>query len=369
MICRRVVVALGMSCVALLIGSCGGGGSSEGGAAAGTGGGNGGTVAAGKSVYVSTVPVAFGPQPPSTLLQFSESGGTALSTLTGPAGVQFNTVAVDSAGKLYVGGQTFATGNTGLDTAQVLVYAAGASGTAQPLATLVLPGLFNNILADVEVDAVGNIYVLADVAIGTGAAGRVYSGITVFAPTATGYTTARTLAGPSTQIQAMNEMAVSPTGTIYVTGGPNGQTPEPILIFNAGVSGDAAPNGVISGDMTTLGNVRGMTLDTAGNLYLTSLAEVPIPGAPLSGTPSILEFAAGAAGNVAPIRTISGSATTMGEIGSIRVDSAGDLFVVNGIFSANALKFAPGATGNVAPLAVFTPTTNSAASLSGLAVQ
>ena len=218
-------------------------------------------------------------------------------------------------------------------------------------------------------DAAGDIYVLADVAIGTGMAGRVYPGITVFAPAVTGYAIARTIAGPTTQIQAMNEMAVSATGTIYVTGGPNGQTPEPILMFNPGATGDAAPDAVISGDATTIGNVRGMTLDAAGNLYVTSLAEVPLPGGPLSGAASVLEFAAGAVGNVAPIRTISGAMTTMGEIGSVRVDRAGALYVVNGLFGGNVLMFAPGATGNVAPAAMFTPPTNSATYASGVAVQ
>ena len=371
MICRWLVVALGMSGLALLVVGCGGSGGSGGGGGTTTGSGA-GSVAAGKSLYVTTVPVAFGPPPPSTLLQFSEGAAgsvTAMSTLTGPAGVQFNAVATDATGKLYVGGQTFATGNTGRDAAEVLVYAAGASGTAKPLATLAVPGLFNNLLADVEVDAAGNIYVLADVAIGTGMAGRVYSGITVFAPTATGYVIARTIAGPSTQIQAMNEMAVSPTGTIYVTGGPNGQTPEPVLMFNPGATGDAVPDGVISGDATTIGNVRGMTLDAAGNLYVTSLAEVPIPGPPLSGAASVLEFAAGAAGNVAPMRTISGTLTTMGEVGSVRVDGEGDVYVINGLFSGNVLKFAAGATGNVAPSAMFTPATNSATYASGVAVQ
>ena len=371
MMCCRWAISCGMSGFALLVMGCGGSGSASSGEGTTTGSGS-GSVVAGKSVYVTTVPVAFGTPPPSSLLQFSEDATgstTPVSTLTGPSGIQFNSVAVDQTGKLYVGGQTFATGNTGLDTAEVLVYAAGASGTAKPLTTLALPGLFNNLLADVEVDGAGDIYVLADVAIGTGMAGRVYSGITVFAPSATGYVIARTIAGASTQIQAMNEMAVSPAGTIYVTGGPNGQVPEPILVFNPSATGDAAPDAVLTGDMTLLGNVRGMTLDAAGNLYVTSLAQVPIPGAPLSGTPSLLEFAAGAAGNVAPIRTISGSLTTMGEIGAVRVDSVGNLYIVNGLFAGNVLKFAAGATGNVAPAAGFAPTTNSAVYASGLAVQ
>ncbi len=374
MICRRVVAAFAMGFLVLLVVGCGGGGgssSSGGGTTTGTGGGGGGTAAA-KSLYVSTVPVAFGTPPPSSLLQFSEdatASATPVSTLTGPAGVQFNSVTIDSAGKLYVGGQTFGMGNTGLDMAEVLVYAAGSTGTAKPLATLTLPGLFNDLLADVEVDEAGNIYVLADVAVGTGMAGRVYSGITVFAPSATGYVIARTIAGPTTQIQAMNEMAVSPTGTIYVTGGQNGLTPEPVLLFNAGATGDVPPDGVLSGDATTIGNVRGMTFDAAGNLYVTSLAEVPFPATPLSGTPSVLEFAAGATGNVAPMRTISGALTTMGEIGSVRVDSAGDLYVVNGFIAGSVLKFAAGATGNVAPMATFALPTNSGTYASGVAVQ
>jgi hypothetical protein len=73
----------------------------------------------------------------------------------------------------------------------------------------------------------------------------------------------------------------------------------------------------------------------------------------LNGTPSILEFSPGSTGNVAPIRTISGSATTMGRFGALRVDSAGNIYVLSvaeaGGSATSILKFSSTATGNVAP--------------------
>ena len=117
-------------------------------------------------------------------------------------------------------------------------------------------------------------------------------------------------------------------------------------MFNPGATGDATPDGTIGGDKTMLFNVRGMTLDAAGNLYVLSLAEVPLSGGALTGTPSILVFAPGATGNVAPTRVISGPLTGLGEQGTLRVDSAGNLYALSG---GGVVKFAAGVSGNVAP--------------------
>jgi hypothetical protein len=70
--------------------------------------------------------------------------------------------------------------------------------------------------------------------------------------------------------------------------------------------------------------------------------------------PDILEFSAGSTGNVAPTRIISGSATTIKVGGSLALDSAGNIYVLD---VPNLLKFAPNATGNVAPIAMITTAT------------
>jgi hypothetical protein len=90
-----------------------------------------------------------------------------------------------------------------------------------------------------------------------------------------------------------------------------------------------------------IGTVKGIALDSAGNIYVAN-------GNTGNVTPGILEFSAGSMGNVAPIRTISGSATTMGGVGNISLDAAGNIYLIN---ESNILKFAPDAMGNVPPIA------------------
>jgi hypothetical protein len=64
---------------------------------------------------------------------------------------------------------------------------------------------------------------------------------------------------------------------------------------------------------------------------------------------SILEFSAGSTGNVTPIRTISGSATTLLAGGNLTVDGAGNIYILNAL---SILVFGATANGNVAPTAV-----------------
>jgi hypothetical protein len=81
-------------------------------------------------------------------------------------------------------------------------------------------------------------------------------------------------------------------------------------------------------------------VDTAGNIYVSSSGQ--------NGPPSILKFSAGSTGNVAPVQTITGDPNSIESVGNLRVDSTGNLYVLDG---STILKFAPGAKGNVAPIA------------------
>jgi hypothetical protein len=90
-------------------------------------------------------------------------------------------------------------------------------------------------------------------------------------------------------------------------------------------------------------DVVGIALDSAGNIYV---ANGNVTGV---STPSILVFSAGSTGNVAPIRTISGSATTMIAAGNLSVDSDANVYVVD---LPGILKFGPTSSGNVPPTAI-----------------
>jgi hypothetical protein len=114
----------------------------------------------------------------------------------------------------------------------------------------------------------------------------------------------------------------------------------------------------LGGSNTGIYQILGIALDAAGNIYVSTLGPQTADGGTFSGTPSILEFSAGSTGNVAPIRTITGPATTMAAIKNLSVDSAGNIYVVSLTAAATApdyaptytvLKFGPTATGNVAP--------------------
>ena len=150
-------------------------------------------------------------------------------------------------------------------------------------------------------------------------------------------TPARTIAGNLTQMCFPNGVVADASTNIYVIDSCN-----KIEVFAAGASGNVAPLRVIQGAATGLNNPWAGSFDAAGNLYVTSRQNF-----------SVVEFAPGAGGNVAPVATISGAATLLpSQFGpeGIAVDSAGNINVSvldNG--GNRILSFAPGANGNVAP--------------------
>jgi hypothetical protein len=89
-------------------------------------------------------------------------------------------------------------------------------------------------------------------------------------------------------------------------------------------------------------------------------------------TDAISEFAAGATGNVAPIRTISGSNTGLSngggfEFGIAVSKTSGDIFVSNPVSNA-ILGFAATASGNVAPIQTIAGSATQLSAPIGLAV-
>src|ERR1022692_67670 len=327
-------------------------------AGCGGSGGGGGTLtgpAAAPSSYLTQDNLTFGGPPlPSNILQFSTTANGTVSpaaTLTGPANVVFSGLAGDGKGNAYVGGEIFGTGGGSggppLQSVEILVYAPGADGT-HPTRTITSASLQNNQggVSALTVDSSGNLYLS-----GVLAAPNLGSGVAVFSPTASGNAVPiRTISGSATTIVGLGAfpIAVDSADNIYISTADLGE-PDSILIFNSSANGNVPPTSTIGGPATTINGIAGLALDSAGNIYVSN---IPFEQ---NSLPEILEFSAGSTGNVSPIRTISGSATTMSAAGSLALDSAGNIYVLN---TLNLLKFAPNATGNAAPIATITTPTS-----------
>jgi hypothetical protein len=105
-----------------------------------------------------------------SILDFAADTNGTLSpkgALLPPTGFAYDSMATDSAGQLYLGGQNVEGGGNPLN--QVLVYAAGATGAATPLRTITLPNDENSqyLPLDMTVDSTGKLYVVGLGLVGT----------------------------------------------------------------------------------------------------------------------------------------------------------------------------------------------------------
>ena len=340
---ERVLKAIILLMIAASLAGCSGGMGSSGGTT--TPSPTGGTTALSPAASFYVINQNF---LPSTILQFSRTANGSVapaSTIAGPAGAGFISLTVDALGSLYVGAQKFS-GNVSPGPEigpEILVYAPGATGTQSPSQTITagLQANPTNTIAVIAVDSAQNLYAVTGIAVGTGPAGRVYTGVAVFAPNASGtFAPSKTIVGPLTGISNnASQMATDAAGNLYIASGPN-ISPGSIQIFNSAATGNVAPTATLTGANTTVDNAQGVAVDTAGNIYVSSSG--------LNGPPSILKFSAGSTGNVAPVQAITGGPNPMEDLGNLRVDSTGNLYVVDG---STILIFAPGAKGNVAPTA------------------
>lgn len=127
---------------------------------------------------------------------------------------------------------------------------------------------------------------------------------------------------------------VAADGTVYAAhvGDQGGNTGlEAIDVFAPGASGSATPERYIGGGTTGLNHISQMALDSQGNLYVAN------HGDGTNGTLTV--YAPNANGDVAPIRTISGSEVS--NVTGIGIDPFDNLYAVSG---AQFAVYGPGAS-------------------------
>ena len=190
-------------------------------------------------------------------------------------------------------------------------------------------------------DPAGTIYVADEGPVGLfGQLLGPYS-VEVFAPgTNSDVAPIRTIKGASTGLSTPTDIKVDSAGDVYVADGGNSSITE----YAPGASGNAAPICTIKGTNTGLDQNDDMSLEPDGTL---------IVGNDAPGAPAINVYAPGACGNVKPIRTIAGTKTGFSSnstrtLDGVGADAAGTIFAAN-TYTSSILIFAPGANGNVAP--------------------
>ncbi len=112
--------------------------------------------------------------------------------------------------------------------------------------------------------------------------------------------------------------------------------------YAAGAAGNAAPLASIEGAATGLNKPSGVAVDGSGRLYVAN-----------QNAHSVTVYAPNATGNVAPLFSIAGAGTGLVRPRSLALDSTGRLYVAN-LDGNTVTVYAPGASGNAAPVATIT---------------
>jgi hypothetical protein len=270
----------------------------------------------------------------SSILDFAPStsgSGTLKGTLVVDPTFVVQSVASDSAGKIYVGGY-YPSQAVGPAFISVLIYAAGATGSATPVQTV---GDILTPASAMAVDSAGNIYLASN-----GVVEKVMPN-----NTATFLTT--------TSFRFVTGLAVDDAGNIYVSALANGQTSlgGSVQVFAADSPESASPVRTI----TTSGVPYGVALDEAGNIYTTVDVETSLGAPSVEGEGSIVEYAGGTTGSATPLKTVT--VTGSSALSGVQVDTVGNLYLMNLTVSASGsspvdpqvLGFAGSVTGSVEP--------------------
>ncbi len=189
-----------------------------------------------------------------------------------------------------------------INFAFVQFYPRNASGNTAPIrSTTFTPGLVDNLSGLVYLEATDEVAVGDGYAAGAGgSAGEVL----FFQRLAVGSTTpTRRIAGPLTRLGAwVAGLAHDPvSGELFVLA-TNADGSASIQVFAEGASGDVAPLRSIEGPATSMANVGGLA-------YYPLRDELLVAGGAYNAVPRVLGFPRLASGDAAPVRNLGGPAT------------------------------------------------------------
>ena len=216
----------------------------------------------------------------------------------------------------------------------MLHFSAAANGDVVPASFLAGSNVPLKSCGGAFIDAAGNF--VADNGVGT-STGQVY----VWSPGASGNVApAKVYAGSQTLLDSPSQVTEDALGRIWVV---NQQGSAPVEAFGS-AQGNVAPAVRIAGPATHLKKPVGIAIHPRTQQIAVSD----------NGANSVFYFAVNANGNVAPVRTIAGPNTKLNGVYGIAVDYAGYTYVSTcpgtGTSGGSILVFAPGANGNVAPV-------------------
>lgn len=155
---------------------------------------------------------------------------------------------------------------------------------------------------------------------------------------------AERIQGPHTLLSAPVAIAVGSNHNVYVVSG-GGYYTTVITVYAAGAYGDVAPVRTISVPDAKLGFAVGIAVDSSGNIYVAN------NGLGSNCTGSVTVYASVANGDVAPIAIIAGHKTGLCHPGGIAVGLNGNIYVTNGDqYTSSVTVYAANANGNVAPI-------------------
>lgn len=254
-------------------------------------------------------------------------------------------VKVSSAGDVYVS-------NFGGES--ITEYAPQASGDATPICTISgsNTGLDENDDMSLEADGtlvVGNFTDAADDG----------GSVVVFAPGSCGNVTpVETIEGSNTGFNIVDGVGSDAAGTIYADSSENGS----VQVFPPGTNGNVTPEGTISGSNTGLGSPDDIVVGFDGELYVTSGFDGAVN--------SVTVYAPGAIGNATPLQDITGSNTDFGLPDDLALDASGNIYVTDSEATVGpaVLEFGSEATGNVSPVATLTGAATTLQEPEGVAV-